>query len=315
VKTRLVVVALLVSIAGVRTARAEDPWAKGVSEDKQQAANALFAEGNELFAEQRHAPALEKYRAAIALWDHPIIHFNTAVTLIRLDRILEASDDLEKALAYGDQPFTKDLYSQALNYQKLIARQVGTVEASCSQPEGHVVLDGKPWFTCPGKQHVRVLAGEHVIVGENKGYATVSKRVVVAGGATASEAIELVRVESLVRLEYPTARWVPWTLTVVGLVVAGGGLGVYALGRSNLDDYEQALAEQCPRGCVVQGKLADERDKAEREGVIAGSMMAVGGAIAVGGFVWAIINRPKRVLPKLEISPRGGVTAQLRWRF
>ena len=80
-------------------------------------ANALFAEGNQLFAQQAHAPALEKYKAAIALWDHPLIRFNMAVTEIRLDRILEAADDLDERCATATTPFTPELYQQALDYQ------------------------------------------------------------------------------------------------------------------------------------------------------------------------------------------------------
>src|SRR5439155_6363082 len=100
--------ALLALAAWCAIARAEapKPWSQGVPEATQQRANALFAEGNQLFAQQAHGPALDKYHAAIALWDHPLIRFNMAVTLIRLDRVLEAADELDRALRYGAQPFT-----------------------------------------------------------------------------------------------------------------------------------------------------------------------------------------------------------------
>ena len=59
------------------------PWAMGVPQDVQDKAKALYEEGNTLFAQQAHAPALEKYKQAIALWEHPLIRFNMAVTEIR----------------------------------------------------------------------------------------------------------------------------------------------------------------------------------------------------------------------------------------
>src|ERR1700733_8189364 len=113
----------IVLILSTHRAGAEPEWAKGVPAETQAQANKLFAEANQLFAQQAHAPALEKYRAAIALWDHPMIRYNMAVTLIRLDRILEAADNLEKALRFGQTPFsTPELYQQALDYQALVKR-------------------------------------------------------------------------------------------------------------------------------------------------------------------------------------------------
>ena len=158
--------ALLVLLLLCGVAAADVPWAENVSKESQSKANTLFAEGNELFAQQAHAPALEKYKAAIALWDHPLIEFNMAVTLVRLDRILEAADALDKALRFGAAPFpAAEQHQQALDYQKLIAGRVGTLEITCDAP-AMVLLDGQAWLNCPGKRTARVLAGEHVIVGE-----------------------------------------------------------------------------------------------------------------------------------------------------
>ena len=125
------------------------PWAQGVPQDVQDKAKALYEEGNTLFAQQAHAPALEKYKQAIALWEHPLIRFNMAVTEIRLERILEAADDLEKALAYGDKPFKPELYQQALDYQALVKGRVGFIEATCDDTASRLLLDGKPWTDCP----------------------------------------------------------------------------------------------------------------------------------------------------------------------
>src|SRR5437867_4389044 len=122
-------IVILLFVAG--TAWADAPWEQGVPKATRDEAQQLFQDGNNLFAQQAHKPALEKYEAAIKLWDHPLIRFNMAVTLIRLDRILEADVNLESALRFGDQPFTKELYQQALDYRRLVSGQVGTVEASC----------------------------------------------------------------------------------------------------------------------------------------------------------------------------------------
>ena len=312
--------ALVVLMLLSATAWAETPWEQGVPKETRDKAEALFREGNTFFAQQAHQPALEKYNAAIALWDHPLIRFNMAVTLIRLDKILEAAEDLDSALRFGQQPFSAELYQQALDYQKLVQGRVGTVEASCDQADAQVLLDGKPWFSCPGSKKQRVLSGEHAIVGEKAGYMTISRRVVVAGGSTASEKIALLPIESVVKLEYPTARWIPWTVAGGGAAIALGGLGFWFAGRNQMDQFEADFAVRCPTGCDAdladQPDLARDRDSAELKGKIAVSMMIAGGGLTVGGVVWAIMNRPKRVLPNMEVQPTsGGMTARVGWRF
>jgi hypothetical protein len=312
--------AIVILMMLAAAAWAETPWEQGIPKDKRDKAEALFREGNEFFAKQQHQPALEKYQAAIDLWDHPLIRFNMAVTLIRLDRILEAADDLDSSLRFGQQPFTPELYQQALDYQKLVQGRVGTVEASCDQSEAQVLIDGKPWFSCPGSQKKRVLSGEHAIVGEKKGYMTVSKRIVVAGGGTASEKIALLPIESVVKLEYPTPRWIPWTVAGAGAAIGLGGLGFWFAGRNQMDQFEADFAMRCPTGCNAdlsdQPDLARDRDSAELKGKIAVSMMIAGGGVAVSGVVWAIMNRPKRVLPNMEVQPtNGGMAARVGWRF
>ncbi len=317
---RLLVTAVVLLFAA-RVSYAEDEWAKGVPADKQKQANALFAEANELFAKQAHAPALDKYKAALQAWDHPMIRFNTAVTEIRLDRILEAAEDLEKALRFGKDPFpTPELYQEALDYQTLVKKQVGVVAASCDQSDVHVLLDGKPWFACPGKQEMPVLAGEHVLLGEKKEFMTKSQRLVVKGGGTSTEELHLIPIESAVIMKYRYRRWVPYTVTAVGVAVAGGGLAFYLAGRSGMDKFAADFTTNCPAGCNMSFSdkpfLKDERDSALLKGKIGVGMMAAGGAVAVTGLILTIVNKAERVLPSVEAQPMpGGAAASVGWQF
>ena len=305
--------ALVVLVMLASTAYADDEWAKGVAPENQKDANSLFAEGNQLFAQQAHAPALEKYKAALALWDHPLIHFNTAVTEIRLDRILDAAADLDKALQYGEKPFpSKELYQQALDYQSLVKGRVGEVSATCAQAHVHILLDGKQWFDCPGTSKQRVLIGEHVILGEDttKDLVPESHKVVVASGATVAQSLTLRGFDSAVVIKYPYPRWIPFTIAGGGVAIALGGLAFWFSGRNQMDEFESDFAMECPTGCDAslsakpeEKLLAEKRDSAELKGKIGISMMVAGGAIAVTGTVMAIINsKAKRVLP-LEVQP------------
>jgi hypothetical protein len=319
---RLVIALLLLCSA---RAYADVPWAQGVAKHKQTQANALFAEANQLFAQQAHAPALDKYKAAVALWDHPLIQFNMAVTLVRLDRILEAAEALDRALRFDAAPFpAPEQYQQALDYQKLVAGRVGTIGAECKQQGVAILLDGKPWFTCPGTQSTRVLAGEHVVVAEAKGMMTVSRRSVVVGRGSSMATFELYPIDDVVKLEYPTPRWIPWTVAGAGAAIGLGGLGLWFAGQSAMDRFDARAGMLCqPDGCSkgldqneTERDLKRQRDNAKLEGSIGIGMMVAGGAIAIGGVVWAVINRPNRVLPSLEVAPTtGGVRASAAFRF
>jgi hypothetical protein len=311
-------VAFLLAIAAPAMADEPPPWATGVSDADQERANALFAEGNQLFAQLAHAPALEKYRGAIVVWDHPMIRFNMAVTLIRLDRILEAAEELEKALAFGNQPFSPELYQQALDYQNLVRRQLAHIEVRCDLPGTKILLDGKPWFVAPGTRSIRVTSGEHVLVAERKDYLTVSRPLVVAGGSTVRDTLQLVPLEKAVIVEYPSPRWIPWTVTGVGAALALGGLGLWLKGKSELDDFEREFRRECPMGCelAMHPSLADAEDSALFKGKAGVTLMISGGAATVTGLLWTLFNTPSRRLPKVEIAPmRSGAAANARWSF
>jgi hypothetical protein len=298
------------------------PWSEGVSKDVQDKATALYDEGNQLFGQQAHAPAVEKYKAALALWDHPLIRFNLAVSEIRLERILEAADDLERSLRYGDKPFKPELYQDALNYQSLVKGRVGTIEASCDQAGARLRLDGKPWLSCPGTKKERVLVGEHAIVGEKQGFLTKSDKIVVEGGETETRKVTLVSADSAVILKYRYRRWIPWTTAGMGFGVALAGVGTWFLGKNQMDQFNADYKVQCSNGCEPgltdpsHRSLASQRDSAEFKGALGIGMMAVGGGVLATGIVLVVLNRPTREMPSVEVAPKsGGGVATVGWHF
>lgn len=318
--------AALLSLAGPlaisRNAAAETAWETGVPQATREQANKLYAAGNELFLNKEYGQALEKYQAAVALWDHPLIRFNLVRTLINLDRPLEAAEALERAMRFGDDPFDAEKYQAALELQSLLRGRVGNIEAQCAQDGVSLLLDGKPWFDCPATKTQRVLAGEHSLVGEKKGFATKSQRIVVGGGTTAKTTIKLQSLDDAVVLEYPYPRWVPATIGGLGFALALGGLAYYASGRSQMDEFENDFASQCATGCEKaldlpeHRPLALERDSAKLKGTIGITMMITGGVAFVGGGGGFLVDKPERVLPNVEVAPtNGGASATVGWRF
>lgn len=313
--TRVVVMLLLL----VRVASAEDPWAVGVAPHDQTRANELFAEANTLFAQQAHAPALDKYRAAVALWDHPLIRFNMAVTLIRLDRMLEAADALDGALRFGEQPFTPAVYAQALDYQKLVNGRVGTIEVTCAQPGARVLLDGKPWFTCPGTRKQRVVVGQHTVLGEHRAFMSKVIEAAIGGGVVTKMRVELVSLESTLVEERRFGAWVPWTVIGVGATTMLAGFYLLGTASSQIELFEREVAMTCPEGCVLEAvrpDLVQMRKDAHEVGDV-GSGVMVAGVVGISvGVMLVVLNIPRKRLPKLDVAPtQGGASASASWRF
>ena len=120
--------------------------------------------------------------------------------------------------------------------------------------------------------------------------------------------------------KYPYRRWIPYTVTATGLAIGLGGLGVWLLGRGQMTDFETAFARDCPMGCMKdlsdRPLLRDVRDSAELKGTIGITMVITGSAVAVGGIVMTVLNRPQRILPKVEVAPtNGGMTMSTRFSF
>ena len=171
------------------------PWAKGVSDDQKAAAQRALGEGNNQFVQNNFREALVAYETAVAAWDHPAIRFNMVRTLIALDRPLEASKSLEKALAYGQGPLEDQMYTEALNYRRLIAGQIAEVEVACNQPGVKVKLDGQNLVECPGTVTKKATPGMHVLVGSKPAYLTHSQDVMLLGGKKQQIVVQLVTIQ------------------------------------------------------------------------------------------------------------------------
>jgi hypothetical protein len=308
---------LLAMTASVRAD--SEPWKQGVTPEQMARAQQLLEAGNARLVDRDYTAALAKYQEAVAVWDHPAIRFNMVRCLIQLDRIVEASENLERALAYGAAPLEDTVYAEALSYQKLLANQVASVTVACTQQGVEVTLDGKQLLTCPGKQARRVVPGQHQIVGAKPGLLTRTTTITVLGGK--HEEISL-------SLDPPSARrgklthrwstWVPWTVLGAGVAVTGGGVLVQRLAINTRDDYHATLMNNCGDSCP--GDYAqDRKDRAILENRIAIGMIGVGAAALVTGGVLLYMNRGRvvyedTVTPVVTPDPHGA-TVGISGRF
>jgi tetratricopeptide (TPR) repeat protein len=331
---KIVALAALVAcsaLAAPRPARADDaaqPWAAGVTDAQKAAAQKLLDAGNALFLDKKYADALDRYQQAVAIWDHPAIRFNIVRCDIQLDRVVEATDNLQLALKYGAAPLEEAVYAEALAYEKLLAKQTGNVDVKCSQPGVKVTLDGQPLVTCPGTEARRVAPGNHQLVGVKVGFVPQTTEVIVLGGKHADVALELVPLDKAGKIVHRWPGWVPWVVFGGGLAVAAMGGVLEGVAEGDFHRYDDEVGVLCPTGCKAGegagdknlAQLASEKQSAQRWNDAAVGVLVTGVAATATGAVLLYMNRgrtvyPDAVLPVVTPLPAGGGMASLVGRF
>jgi hypothetical protein len=311
------------------TAPADDdehrPWAAGVSKDEQVAALALYTSGNREFAESRFAQALAKYREAIRHWDHPAIRFNMAVCLINLDQPVEAMENLERSLVFGDGPLGSDSYAQGLTYRKLLDAQLGHLKIGCGEPGTQITLDGKYRFTAPGALDEIVLPGEHQVVATRAGFMTVTRTLVLVAGKRTRYDVPPLEVRVAAQLVRRWPEWAPWLVLVVGAAAIAGGAQSYGAARADFASYDEALTWHCPTGCLSATvaqfpDLRELRSRGDTEQVAAAWLFAAGGAAIVAGTIGLLFNEPRVSVASSHgqaavVPLPGGAAISMAWGF
>ncbi len=296
-----------------RQAEAERPWAQGIPQEKQEAALALFREANSLVKESIFVRAAEKYREALALWDHPAIHFNMALALINLDQPIEVHEHLIAAMRYGPEPLESDKFENAQRYKALIEKQLARVELTCDTPSATVTLDGQVLFVGPGRYEGLVRPGQHTLVATREGYVPTDVSRTLLPGESVKLELKLFTVDELTEYKRRWSAWKPWAVVGAGaLVVAGGGI-IHLQARNSFRDFDTGILS-CSTGCVPTPELANKLTRGDNMQKLAFGTYAVGGAALITGAVLVYLNRSQayRISPgELHQEPALSVTPLL----
>jgi len=306
---------VMVSTATSLHAEPVDPWSTGVTEDRKREASDLLDEGNALYLDRHYAEALARYRKALASWDNPGIRANIVRCLVQLERWVEAAENLDRALAYGDKPLKPDVYEEMLVIQKLLANQLGDLVIRCADPGVAVTLDGHAVATCPADRTVKVEVGGHQIVGTKQGYLTETRSVIVVASQRTPVTVAPVPLD---RAGVVTRRWplaVPLSVLAGGVAVGGVGALVRLKASGDMASYDTAVRQGCrTKGCtadMVDGAL---KSRALLENKIAITVISVGVAATIVGGVLLYLDRARTIYPTVETTP-GGAAFAVRGAF
>jgi tetratricopeptide (TPR) repeat protein len=303
--------ALAASPSAVRAdAKRVTPWSKGVPEAAQTRALQLFQDGNALFEQEKYTEAVAKYEQALTAWDNPSIRFNMALCLINMRQPLVAWDHLQRALRFGNAPFDKHLYAEALKTVALLEASLAQLTVRSVQPGIKVMVDGAVALDRPGEYTTKLLPGKHQLVASRPGYITSSRALDLLAGKPALEQIALMPEQLVDNYERRWRWWVPWSFEVGGAVLALAATGVYLHASTEMKSHDQALALLCPTGCMddeIPSNLKAQEASARRTSGVAIGMWVGAGTLAITGGVMAVLNRPfkiegRAVTPSLAVS-------------
>lgn len=270
------------------------PWARGVSPQEQQVAYQLFKAGNALLKESVFNQAIEKYRQALQHWDHPAIHYNLAVALMRLEQPIETHEHLIAALRYGPEALEPGLFDHASNYKVLVEKQLVQLSISCDEPDATVTLDGKTVFVGPGRYSGLVRSGTHSIIAQKEGYLTTDQSQALMAGTQVMLSLPMYVLE----YRRPWPGWMPWAVMGAGVAVASGGGWMHLQTSKSYGSYDAGITE-CG-GCIPESGLAAMRTRGDNLQRAAFGAYALGGAALITGSMLLYLNRaqPVRMNPR-----------------
>jgi hypothetical protein len=278
------------------------PWDRGISTEQMQAAAAIFDEANEQLDASLPAKAADKYREALKLWPHPMIHYNLALALIDLKRPVEVADHLEKAIEHGIEGLNgqTDKLDQAKRLLEFTLDQLATVEVSCQKEGAKVSIDGKHVFTVekgkPNRYKGRVPIGKHTFVAEKPGYATPVDSPLIDKRETFRIELKLYTAEELTRYRrrWEKRTWAPWAVIGGGALVGLVAGGLQWSASSSYNEFDTKVARctaDAMNGSCDASQFTELRDSGDTKRMLGTVGYGIAGAAVVAGGLLVYLNR------------------------
>jgi len=283
-----------IALAGSESA----PWNRGVPKPMRDAARDLFLEGNRLFRVPLFSRAAEKYREALAKWDHPAFYFNLALAQLNLGEDLGAHNALETALRDGEALLGAPQVQEARKQLRDLERRLGRVRIRCALAAAEVTMDGQLLFIAPGGYEGWVAPKPHEITARKPEYLSETRRITPIAGQVRDLELTLITLDAARDAARRWAKWKPWAVVVAGgaITAASGALHVVSARTFQQYDTEFHKLPCASPGCTpeqIGPTLSARLHRATLEQQIAVGGYIVGGAVLAAGIALVYLNQPR----------------------
>lgn len=275
------------------------PW-ESATEKQREEARKLVAQADEQYNDASVSRAVELYRAALEIWDHPAIHAPLAIAYNELDKPVEAFEHMQLALKYGAEPLGAN-YEIAQKRFEMIKKKIGTIAIKNTTEGAQVKLDGNVVLTDIGEVSQVVRAGQrHTVTAERRGMQTLTREPDVKGNDTVEVIVSMQPIEPKYVRRFKKT-WLPYATLASGVVVAGFGGLFYSQALQDRRQFNDLYESSCPNGCRrddwdSRNPLLSELDTSmKRQSAFGITGFAVGGALIATGFTLLVLNKPRAV--------------------
>lgn len=304
------------------TPASPEPLRQGAPQQASSLAAERFAEGTVLFKQWHFDKAEEKFREALASWEHPLIHLYLSRALEKQGRLVDAHESLQDALRPGAEALPPEDVQVAEELQTSLESRLAQIEVSCDVPGAEVFLDGEPLFTAPGRQRRMMSAGQHVLIVRKPGYFPIAEPVSLIPGKQSRVVLRMTA--DVVHIERRWRPWQPWTVAGTGIAISlAGGLSLWQA-RNDYAAIQREL-DAC-KGETSCGRISTRRlHRGEWKERIGTGALLVGGTVIAAGIAGVLLNLPRawrsepaNGLESLDIAPMvsgdtAGISARIQF--
>lgn len=273
-------------------------------------AQALFGEGNQLFGEGEYLGALEKFRAAYAIFPSPKILLNEATTMRVLGRNIEAIETYEKYLSDPEKDPAK--IEPVRRAVREIDAFLAHVDLRPSVTDASVAVDGKPVAT---DKQLRFDPGEHAIIAQRQGFSQIAINVKLMPGENRVIPLTLLRPNERAADPGALQRTIGWVTAGVGAASLAASI-VFVVVESSKAKQAASLCQpstafQGKEACSAAGSATYDQAASWRA---AANWTSIGGALALAGGVGLVLLAPKKPAQGVTMTAGlGRVTFVARW--
>jgi tetratricopeptide (TPR) repeat protein len=160
------------------------------AQDAKQEAIERFDKGVDLFKQGNFGGALVEFRAAYEAQPHYKVRYNIGVTLYKLNRYVEAEQELEAYPEEAGEDVEEDRRQEVQSVLYEIASYIGLLSVSCSVEGASLHVDGRLAGSLPGES-IKLDVGEHYLEVTAEVYRPYEEQITLPGGKLVTRSVTL----------------------------------------------------------------------------------------------------------------------------